>query len=214
MMLIRTTAVLIVALMLGACQTTVTRGGVELTEEEIEQLDAVEESEPMDFVSEKVKAVVEKLDLRHGSLLLRDIQYLVSLKELAVEPVTEAMPSVSARSRANLVYVLGFSKSAEAHEAVVSALGDDDEIVRFEAAAALMQQGDLSAIPRMIGYLDSSEPQYRYKAIQALRLATNRNFDYHFSASPEVRARAVTAWQAWWDGEKARLMTRGPVAGN
>jgi HEAT repeats len=211
-MLIRTTAILTLVVLLGACQTTVTKGGVQLTEEEIEQLEAVEDSEPMDFVSEKVKAVVENLDLRHGSGLLRDIQYLVSLKELAVDPVTEALPNVSARSRANLVYVLGFTKSPEAREAIVSALGDDDEIVRFEASAALMQQGDLSGIPRMIEYLDDKNPQYRYKAIQALRLATSRDFDYHFSASPEERAIALNRWQKWWQVEKNRLMTRGPVS--
>lgn len=212
MMLIRMTSILALVLVLGACQTTVTRGGVQLTEEEVEQLEATEETEPMDFVAEKVKSVVEELDLRHGSLLLRDIQYLVGLKELAIEPMTEAMPRVSARSRANLVYVLGFTKTPEAHEAVVAALGDEDEVVRFEAAAALMQQGDLSAIPRMIDYLDSNEPQYRYKAIQALRLATNRDFDYHFSASPEIRGQSVVQWQRWWDAEKGRLMTRQPTA--
>ena len=119
---------------------------------------------------------------------------------------------VSARSRANLVYVLGFTRSPEAHEAVVAALGDEDGIVRFEAAAALLQQGDMTAIPKMIEYLGSDEPQFRYKSIQALRLATNRDFDYHFSASPELRDRSLRQWRAWWETEKNRLMIRRPVA--
>ncbi|MEZ6194356.1 MAG: HEAT repeat domain-containing protein [Planctomycetota bacterium] len=195
------------ALFIG-CQSTVTRGGVELTPDEIAQIEAAEEKEPVDLVDERLQVVIEALNYRHGSLLLRDLEYLIGMRELAVAPILKALPDAPARTRANLIYVLGYSKMPEARQAIVDHLGYPDDVVRFEATAALLHQGDLAAVPTLIDYLQSEDKMFRYKSIQALRLATGKDFGYRFAAPEGVRAASVSDWKQWWGTEKNRLMTR------
>ena len=88
-----------------------------------------------------------------------------------------------------------------------------DKIVRYEAAAGLLNHGDTTAVPVLVDFLDHPDRRLRYKAIQVLKKSTGRDFDYQFAAPAESRAIAINKWRAWWSREKQRLMYR-PTAGN
>lgn len=162
-----------------------------------------------DLQDKKIEAAVEAVNAERGSKLLQTLQWLVAQKQLAHPAIFAALPEASTRARANLLYVLGYTKSEDARRVLAEHLGDKDEVVRYEAAAGLIMQGDMAAVPILIDFLGSKDRQMRYKAIESLRSATGRDFGYQFAASAEARGESVAKWSDWWGREKGRLMRRG-----
>ncbi len=192
----------------SACTTTYKQNGEEVSEAYVNSVEEGENPSTVDIHDQKIATVIESVSLDRGSALLRDLQWLIAQKELAQKPILEALPSADDRTRANLLYVLGFLRSAEVLDTLRDNLAHRDPAVRFEAAAGLLQQGDLAAIPTMVGFLESDDRRFRYKAIQVLRETTGRDFGYSFSAPEELRNASVSQWKAWWGAEKERLMFR------
>ena len=193
-----------------SCTTTYKRNGAELTVEETEALELAQEEKPsqVDVEEEKIRAVVEAVGFDRGPTLLRDLHWLVSRKELAVNAILNALPKADLRTKANLLYVLGFSRTPETTKTLVDHMASGDAVVRFEAAAGLLQQGDTTAVPVLVDFLESDDKRLRFKAIQVLREKTGNDFNYRFSAPEEIRTVSVSQWREWWGREKKRLMYR------
>ncbi len=192
----------------SACTTTYRQDGKEVSEAYVNSVKEGENPSTVDIHDKKIAAVIKSVALDRGSALLRDLQWLVAQKELAEKPILDALPNVDDRTRANLLYVLGFLRSPDALETLRDNLAHRDPAVRFEAAAGLLQQGDLAAVPTMLAFLESDDRRFRYKAIQVLRESTGRDFGYSFSAPEELRNASVVQWKKWWGAEKKRLMFR------
>ncbi|NRA96702.1 MAG: HEAT repeat domain-containing protein [Planctomycetes bacterium] len=154
----------------------------------------------------QVEARIDKMKYQHGKALLRTMQELIGLKELALEPIAKALPTADSRTRANLVYLLGFMGGNAAHQLIVSRLKDDSEVVRYEAAAALITLGDLSAVPVLITFMDSGNRRLRFKSHQVLRSNTRQDFGYDFNAASEGRSRAIARWRTWWGDQRGELI--------
>lgn len=160
-------------------------------------------------VAQAHKAVTERIErmrFEYGKELLASVQALISLRELAKAPILEALPTTDARTRANLIYVLGYIGGPEAHASVRRHSADSDMAVRYEAAAALMQMGDWSSIPVLISFMESPDRRIRYKAFQVLRERTEQDFGYEFNAPEVQRAESVNRWKSWWDGRRREII--------
>ncbi|MEE9395097.1 MAG: HEAT repeat domain-containing protein [Planctomycetota bacterium] len=189
-----------------ACTSTVTQDGITLTDEQAAKLD--QPIVKINAMEERIKKSLAALDYRRGSALLREIQFLVKIRELAVPQIVERIPESAPRTQASMLYVLGFARSGPAGETLVRYLDDEDNVVRYEAAAGLLHHGDMAAIPVLMNFLEAKDKPFRYKAVQALRQGTGKNFGYEFSAPAATRHAALQRWQSWWEGEKGRLMVR------
>lgn len=208
-MAIKITPVLALCGLLGflvGCTSTVTRDGVTLTDEEVRGLDSP--SELPTLIDERIDNAIDALDRSKGSELIANLQLLVDNKDLSIPHIEEALAGATPRKRGNLVYALGLIPSDRSEEVLVRHLDDEDEIVRFEAAAGLLNQGDMSVLPRLIAYLESEDRAYRYKAIQVLKQVIGRDFGFAFGAPAPQRAEAVARWKAWWKEQRSRLMVR------
>ncbi|MCA9321430.1 MAG: HEAT repeat domain-containing protein [Planctomycetes bacterium] len=198
---------LLAASVLASCTTTMTKDGVEMPPEYIEAADAPKKT-VIDVHEEKVGEVVEAVAFDRGPALLKDLEWLIAQRELAIPMIIDGLAEADLRTRANLLYVLGFSRSPETTRVLTDNMASPDPIVRFEAAAGLLQHGDTTSVPVLVDFLESDDQRLRYKAIEALRSGTGNDFSYSFSAPEEIRTVSVSKWRTWWQSEKQRLMYR------
>ena len=183
------------------CTSCITENAVE-----VEQASNQPKKTALEAAHERVARRVEQVRYQSGKDLLGTLQELVNYKELALGPIAEAMPTADARTKAHLIYVLGFLRSPEAHNMLVSSLRDKSEVVRYEAAAGLLSQGDMSAVPVLIGFMDSEDRRMRYKAFSSLTEATGEDFGYDFNSDPMNREEAIGRWENWWHGRRREII--------
>lgn len=188
-------------LLLSACVTT-DRDGKPIAEE----TDRPDTPSRLERAHAQVNARIDKMKYQHGKTLLQTMQELIGLKELAFEPIADALPTADPRTRANLVYLLGFMGGNDAHQIIVNHLKDESEVVRYEAAAALMTLGDLSAVPVLITFMDSGDRRLRFKAHEVLSSTTRQDFGYDFNSADEGRYQAVGRWRAWWKSRRGEII--------
>lgn len=164
----------------------------------------------LERVHETVTARIEQMQFQHGKELLRTLQELIGMKELAFEPIVKALPEADSRTRANLIYVLGFMKGNNgAHRILAASLRDESEVVRFESAAALMSLGDWSAVPILISFMEKGDRRLRYKSHEVLRDSTRQDFGFDFNADDSSRAPALARWKEWWKGRREDIIYKG-----
>lgn len=192
---------------LSSCQTTFYKDGREVPASEILEPESASADKPKIY-EKQIEAVIDSVGYDRGTALLRDLQWLAEQKELAVPFVVEALERADVRTQANLLYVLGFTRTPEATSALTGHLASDAAVVRYEAAAGLLQHGDTTAVPVLVDFLESGDKRLRYKAIEALRQGVKQDFGYSFSAPEELRNVSVARWRGWWQDEKERLMYR------
>ncbi len=164
---------------------------------------------PVEMAEDAVAKRLQRLRYVHGRELLAEVESIIAYKELALSPVLAALPESDSRTKATLLYILGYIPSPESHAAVSAHLKDRDEAVRYEAAAASLQLGDQSAVPTLVAFLDSEDKRLRYKAIEALKSSTKQDFGYDFNAPESERAAAIGRWQDWWSSRRSAMIYRG-----
>ncbi|MSR74371.1 MAG: HEAT repeat domain-containing protein [Planctomycetes bacterium] len=162
---------------------------------------------PVGHVEQQVRIRVAGLQSLQGAQLLTSMETLIKCGALARKPVIEGLSSPDPRMRASLVYVLGYIGGSEARVAVSERLGDTDVGVRYEAAAALLQMGDVSGLPVLIKLLDDRDARVRFKAIEAVAGVAGQHFGYEFNASPAERGSALQRIKAWWAERSTTVST-------
>lgn len=81
-----------------------------------------------------------------------------------------------------------------------SAVGFDEPspAARLRAIRQAGEQGDKSAIPGLIGELESDDPAERILAIRTLEKLTGQTHGYDHAASPDDRRAAAGRWAKWY----------------
>jgi HEAT repeat protein len=199
-MTIRLTTLAVLAALLASC---ITEGDVD-----VHRGASMPKQTALEFAHKRVEDKVSKVQYQSGNELLKTLQDLVEYKEVAMVPIINALPTAESRTRANLLYVLSFLKRPESHDALVRSLADENPVVRYEAASGLIGQGDMSAIPVLIGFLESNDRRMRYKAFTALSQATGEEFGYDFNGDPDEQVQAIGRWRGWWT-ERRRALIMG-----
>lgn len=109
--------------------------------------------------------------------------------------------------RAAAAYVLGASTHPEIRSQVEKLLNDAAIPVRFEAARALLQAGDKSAVSTMIALLTEAAPEIAYQAEEWIfRAAGDERPDIYLDLkSDEVRQRCRATWEEWWKNNETKV---------
>jgi hypothetical protein len=195
-----TTRILALALATAVLTSCITEGDVEVRQSSGPKKTALE------FAHGRVAERVAQVQYQSGNELLGTLQELVGYKEVALEPILKALPDADPRTRANLLYVLSFLRRPEAHAALSRSLADEHPVVRYEAASGLIGQGDLSSVPVLISFLESSDRRMRYKAFTALSQATGEEFGYDFNSDPVDQEEAIGLWRGWWTARRRAII--------
>lgn len=161
---------------------------------------------PLERAQRDVARLVDRLQFESGTQLYGTMQRIVAYREIAREPLIDALENSQTRSRANILYLLGYVGGPESRPVLVKHLGDKDEVVRYEAAAALLGLGDFSSVPILIEMLSSPDRQLRYKAHEALAKITREDFGFLAHAPETERRAAAKRWADWWTRQRARLL--------
>ena len=74
------------------------------------------------------------------------------------------------------------------------------------------REGDLSAIPDLIGLLDSDDSLVRMVAIRSLERLTGQTLGYDHAVSEWRRDEAVERWVAWASAQSEAGASRSPDA--
>lgn len=82
--------------------------------------------------------------------------------------------------------------------------GDYSDDVRLAAASSLARLEDptrapLAGLPALLDFLKSENPDFRARAVESLRIATDRYFGFDPQGSAAERAEAVARWTSWAD---------------
>jgi HEAT repeat protein len=168
--------------------------------------DTSQRQTPVEEVHESVRARIARVERSSGNTLLKELQALIAYKELARAPILEVIDDVDVRTRANLLYVLGFIGGTETYQVLTRYVSDPDPVVRYESAAALLNMGDWSGIPVLIEFMDSPDRRMRYKAEAVLKETTKKDFGYSFNAPAPERERAVGMWKSWWQDQRREMI--------
>lgn len=199
-------AFLVASFSLGACTTTYKRDGQDIPADFAEA--SLSETEAVDINKERIDTAVKSIEFERGTALLQNLQWLIAQKDLAIPSLTERLPQGDLRTKANLLYVLGFTRTEESTAALVAHMNHKEDVVRYEAAAGLLNHGDTTAVPVLVDFLGSSDRRLRFKAIQILKQEIGQDFGYRFSADKESRQASIEQWRAWWNKQKKQLMYR------
>ncbi|MHC5020177.1 MAG: HEAT repeat domain-containing protein [Planctomycetota bacterium] len=109
--------------------------------------------------------------------------------------VTHPDPKV----RENCAFFLNYAEDRAAAEALMKLLEDDQEAVRFSAAASLATgHAEPAGVPLLLKGLRHEKLAYRQEAVKALRMFSGRYYGYDPKGDPDVREFAAKKWDEWF----------------
>jgi HEAT repeat protein len=138
---------------------------------------------------------------RQGALLenLRDgkgVEYTEALAA-AIPKLTGA---ARGKARAALAERLARMKAAT----LAKYFQDEDAEIRRAAALACAMKDGQDQVPGLIRLLSDREPLVEQAAQAALKELTGQDFGPAAGASRADRARAIAAWQVWWNKQRGK----------
>jgi HEAT repeat protein len=154
----------------------------------------------------EIERRVAEIPYMHGVELVANLERLADIGEPAVPYLLDALKSDDRLSRASACWTLGVMGDRRNIEAVRDMLDDRDHVVRYQAAASLVELGDGTGFPVLVNGLAAPDIQTRYKCFEALRDATGQDFGYEHDAAPSLRREAVARWQNWLEGWRASAL--------
>jgi HEAT repeat protein len=154
-----------------------------------------ESTNPM--VQARIQARVDNIKYQRGTTLITNLERIVAYGQPAIPLCVEGLKNEDAMTRMGCAYVLGRIGDTRTVPELQTALADQVDFVRYEAASQLGSLGSKSGYGVLVEGLESERVEYRYKCFEALRELTGHTFGYVHNAPPEERAEAVTKWKGW-----------------
>ena len=150
----------------------------------------------------QMQKYVHRIKSGNSETLFTDLTSLSAFGRHASEPVrVSLLSSDSARIRSNAVYVLSeiyrIDGDPVALEMIQQSTHDRDPVVRLEAARALLEMGDRTAVPELIEGLRSPNREIRYHSGLALGQAAGNSFGYNPDHDNATREAAIRRFQEW-----------------
>lgn len=107
---------------------------------------------------------------------------------------------------------LGAALGRDALPELLSALKHDEPSMRLAAADALADLGDGRSLPVLIELLNAEDLEQRQRSAMILRAVTGQRLSYSAFQTEKSRAKAIRAWQQWYDesGATAKLISPFP----
>jgi len=154
----------------------------------------------------EIERRVAEIPYMHGVELVSNLERLAAIGQPAVPKLVKALRSDDQLSRASACWVLGVIGDRRNISAVRELLDDRETVVRYQAAASLVELGDNAGFPVLVDGLSDPSLQARYKCFETLRDITGQDFGYQHDGAPTVRNQAVVRWQEWLDGWRASAL--------
>lgn len=154
----------------------------------------------------EVERRVAEIPYMHGVELVANLERLADIGEPAVPYLLDALESDNRLARASACWVLGVMGDRRNIAPVRDMLDDRDDVVRYQAAASLVELGDSTGFPVLVNGLGAPDIQTRYKCFEALRDATGQDFGYEHDGAPTLRREAVSRWENWLEGLRASAL--------
>ena len=156
-------------------------------------------AEPNDLMGEAIDRRIATIPFQHREELFNNLIWLSQLGEQAIPALLQGLGHEDPKVRSNCAWVLGRVGDRRTISDLSRLADDENEQGRLEVARTLVNMGDMSQVPTLIGGLDSDKVQVRYLCHEALKGSTARDFGYdHLSASKANRRRTVFQWRSWW----------------
>jgi HEAT repeat protein len=148
--------------------------------------------------NQAVAADIAKFEDEKAMERLAAARRIAARGEVALPPLLDTLAAhPSARTRGMAAYTLGYMNDRRVVEALVRALGDPSQDVRFEAAAALLRLGDVRGYTPLIDGLESDDARVRLHCIGILADAAGSRFGFEPDGDPIERRAAVARWRGW-----------------
>ena len=158
-------------------------------------------------IQREIAQIVENVKSETDTQLYNDLRRLVAYDVFAVDQVSKLAVEPNARLRSNAMWVLAQIKDAERpaiNEEIDAILHkgtkDDDDSVKYEAAAGLAYRGSWDVIPILIDGLENENPSVRYRCHDQLVTTTSKDFGYQVDSSESDRQAAAERWRHWYAG--------------
>ena len=156
-------------------------------------------------IQREVYEILEQVRTATGPALMANLKRLAAYDVFAIEPVAKLLDDPNPRVRSNAVWVLGrindpnFPNLGKMQtKALEKAMDDSDRLVRYEAAAALLERSQWEVIPVLIHGLDDEEPSVATNCAEVLRRNTSKNFGFSTYQSDEERRHTTRSWEIWY----------------
>jgi hypothetical protein len=164
------------------------------------------------YLEREVNNIIERIPYESGPQLHGLLLSLVAFQQFAVEPVTGVLDHENPKVRSSAAFVLGQLKAEEALERLMELTEDDNKLVRYEAARAVLEIGLWDTVPFLLQGLDDDDPRVRFLCFEALNRNTGESHGYDYEAPSEERSEAVGRWQAWWRSQEGAPALEGNLA--
>jgi hypothetical protein len=165
-----------------------------------------------DFLQKEVDEIISRLPYESGPELHGLLLRLIAFESFAVDPVMACLDHENSKMRSSAAFVLGQIRDKKALPELIDLTEDDNKLVRFESARAVLEIGAWDTIPLLLSGLEDEDPQIRYLCYETLNRNTGESFGYDHVSTEEDRLRAVKKWQAWWKGLEGSPMLEGNLA--
>ena len=166
--------------------------------ERADQTDGMNDGET--YLSQEIDKVIKRLPLESGQDLYVDLRRLIAYGKFAIEPMLDLLTHENSQMRSSAAFVLGQLRALDAIDGLVNLLEDDNKLVRYEAARALLEIGAWkSSVPVLIDGLGDDTPYIRFLCQQTLDRKIQRDFGYQYDGPVEERREAIRKIKAWWN---------------
>jgi HEAT repeat protein len=142
----------------------------------------------------------------NGTELVDAASRLAFMRDFAYPQLREALRSEDAHTRANVIYTFQLAGDRRNIEFIRPLLEDPAVVVRYEAAATLVDMGDPSGFPTLVDGLADANIRWRFKCLEALRTVTGQDFGYKHDDDPALRQAAVSRWRGWLQEKRASAL--------
>ncbi len=148
-------------------------------------------------LEEEIKRRIDEIPYMRGAELVMNLERLAHIGEPAVPRLRQAMTSTDDHMRSSALHVFGLMHDRRNIDIVHAGLADPSDVVRYEAAASLVELGDSRGFEPLVHGLGDEDLIVRYKCIEVLRGATQRDFGFEHDADIGTRRLAVRRWLDW-----------------
>jgi HEAT repeat protein len=165
-----------------------------------------------------------ELDLAAATLSAEFLQAPANRKAQRLQALRDGKGDVYTEALARSVAHLSGRPQQQARDALVDRLTlmtadtlrdkleDESAEIRRAAALACGRKGNRELVADLVELLEDNEPAVADGACTALNELTGQNLGPKKGAAPFERARAIEAWQKWWEEQRAATKTDGTAA--
>jgi hypothetical protein len=164
------------------------------------------------YLEKQIDEIVARLPYQNGMDLYVDISHLAAYGKFAIPKMRECLKSPNAKVKSSAAMVLGQLRAEVARDDLMAMVNDENKLVRYEAARAVLEIGVWDSIPVLLAGLEDSDQWNRELCLEVLQRKTGENFGFDPASPQEERTMAAEQWKDWWEVRKQDPMYQGNLA--